>query len=175
MSLIIPGFNASDFVKFSSCSASGEIDQTHNISKQPCENAIDSIVCDKDNGFRCPGNCGVTFELEKPETFGKIIIQNGVGSRVKQMKAFKLKVKNEVSENWQSLTSIKVKNDSKIEITDDYITLSRGQEYLEIAFKAVKQVTEIKIEIRDSSTKINEILIPRKLISQRQKTSNSNN
>jgi len=104
----------------------------------------------------------VTFKLEKHETFGKIIIQNGVGNRVKQMKAFKLKVKNEVSENWQPLTSIKVKNDSKIEITDDYITLSRGQEYLEIAFKAVKQVTEIKIEVRDSSTKINEILIPRK-------------
>ena len=82
-----------------------------------------------------------------------------------QIKAFKLKVKKENAETLQDLTRIKVKHDSEIEITDDFTTLSRGQEYLEIAFEAVKQVTEIQIEVRVSlnrSTKINEILIPRK-------------
>ena len=90
------------------------------------------------------------------------------------IKAFKLKVKKENEETLQDLTRIKVKHDSEIKKTDDFTTLSRGQEYLEIAFEAVKQVTEIQIEVRASlnrSTKINEILIPRKGISQRQNTS----
>ena len=101
LSLFILGFNASDFVKFSSCSASGEIDQTHNISQHPCESAIDSIVCDNDNALICRGNCGVIFELQNPETIGKIIIQNGVRSQMNQIKAFKLKVKKENEETLQ--------------------------------------------------------------------------
>ena len=163
MSLFIPGFNASDFVKFSSCSASGEIDQTQNLSQHPCQSAIDSIVCDNDNALICLGNCGVTFELQNPETFDKIIIQNGVGSQVNKIKAFRLKVKLENEKTLQGLTAITVKDDSKVEqMTDGYTALSQAQEYLEITFAPVKKASKIQIEVRDRSAKINEILIPRK-------------
>ena len=95
MSLFIPGFNASDFVKFSSCSVHKDIDQSDNESKHSCEKAIDSILCDKENGNVFQGNNWIEFELENPETFDTIIIFNGNENEEQKLGRFKIKLSDE--------------------------------------------------------------------------------
>ena len=95
LSLFIPGFNASDFVKFSSCSVHKDIDQSDNESKHSCEKAIDSILCDKENGNVFQGNNWIEFELENPETFDTIIIFNGNENEEQKLGRFKIKLSDE--------------------------------------------------------------------------------
>ena len=137
----------------------------------PCEEAIDSIICDKDNGLLClwkeNAPLWVTFELEAPGTFNTIIIQNGAGRQDHKINAFKLRVKRSSLNSWQNLfEDFKVERDVSAKVTQDgSVTLSRGQEYLQITFKPVLGVTAILIELiqaKDKSAIINEILIPRK-------------
>ena len=137
----------------------------------PCEEAIDSIICDKDNGLLClwkeNAPLWVTFELEAPGTFNTIIIQNGAGRQDRKISAFKVQVKTSSLDSWQNLfVKLKVERDVGAQVAHDgAIILSRGQEYLQIKFEPVHEVTAILIELQqttDTSAIINEVLIPRK-------------
>ena len=81
-----------------------------------CEEAIDSTVCDKDNGL--PWNETVPswarFELEAPETLNTITILNGVGKAGHKIKTFRLQVKTSSNPNsWQRIEKeVTVKRDS---------------------------------------------------------------
>ena len=163
MSLFIPGFNASDFVKFSSCSVHKDIDQSDNESKHSCEKAIDSTLCDKENGNVFQGNNWIEFELENPETIDTIIIFNGNENEEQKLGRFKIKLSDE--KKWHVLSNPKVKNDLEIAVEKGSIILSRSQDQLEITFEPIKRVGKIQIELiqsRNKSTTINEVLIPRK-------------
>ena len=161
LSLFIPGFNASDFVKFSSCSVRKGIDQSDNESKHSCEKAIDSILCENGNVFQ--GNNWIEFELENPETFDTIIIFNGNENEEQKLGRFKIKLSDE--KKWHVLSNPKVKNDLEIAVEKGSIILSRSQDQLEITFEPIKRVGKIQIELiqsRNKSTTINEVLIPSK-------------
>ena len=110
------------------------------------------------------GNDHATFELETPETFDTIIIQNGAGGQENKIKGFKVKVK---MNNWKTtFEELEVKRDSGAQAAQDgSISLSRDQEYLQITFKEpAKKVTAIFIELVQTTDKeaiINDVLIPR--------------
>ena len=140
----------------------------HPDNSFPCEEAIDSIVCDK-NGLLWQGNAPLwaRFELEVPETFNTMIIQNGAGRQDRKISAFKVQVKTSSLDSWQNLfVKLKVERDVGAQVAHDgAIILSRGQEYLQIKFEPVHEVTAILIELQqttDTSAIINEVLIPRK-------------
>ena len=131
-----------------------------------CEEAIDSIICDEDNGLLWKGTLPLwaEFELEAPETLNTIIILNGVGKAGHKIKTFRLQVKTSSNPNsWQHMKEVTVEKDSGARVaTNGTITLSSEQEHLQITFKPVKRVTSILIElIQTTDAIINEVLIPR--------------
>ena len=106
------------------------------------------------------------FELEAPETLNTIIILNGVGKAGHKIKTFRLQVKTSTYPNsWQHMKEVTVKRDSGARVaTNGSIYLSSDQEHLQITFKPVKRVTEILIELIQTTGQhaiINEVLIPR--------------
>ena len=134
-----------------------------------CKEAIDSIICDEDNGLLWKETLPLRtiFELEAPETLNTIIILNGVGKAGQRIKTFRLQVKTSDNPNsWQRMRKeVTVKRDSGARVaTNGSIILSSEQEHLQITFKPVKRVTEILIELIQTTGQhaiINEVLIPR--------------
>ena len=133
-----------------------------------CEEAIDSIICDEDNGllWKETDPLWARFELEAPETLNTITILNGVGKAGHKIKTFRLQVKTSDNPNsWQHMKEVTVKRDSGARVaTNGSITLSSEQEHLQITFKPVKRVTRILIELIQTTGQdaiINEVLIPR--------------
>ena len=131
-----------------------------------CGEAIDSIVCDKDNGLVWKDNAPyrARFDLDDPETFDTIIIMNGVGKPDHEVNGIKVEVL--MLNIWQHIKEeVKVGEDPNAYMTSDgSLSLSRSQEYLQITFKPVEKVTAIRIELkqtRDKSAIINEVLVPR--------------
>ena len=163
----ISGFNVSDYVTFQSCYASTERSIYGDKSYPGCEEAIDSIVCDKNNGLLWNETVPswARFELEAPETLNTIMILNGVGKAGHKIKTFRLQVKTSTYPNsWQHMKEVTVKRDSGARVaTNGTITLSSEQEHLQITFKPVKRVTRILIELIQTTGQhaiINEVLIP---------------
>ena len=106
------------------------------------------------------------FALKAPETLNTIIILNGVGKAGQKIKTFRLQVKTSRIPNiWQLMNEVTVERDSGARVaTNGTITLSSDQEHLQITFKPVQRVTEILIELIQTSGQdaiINEVLIPR--------------
>ena len=133
-----------------------------------CEEAIDSIVCDEDNGllWKETDPSWARFELEAPETLNTIMILNGVGKAGHKIKTFRLQVKtSDIPNSWQHMKEVTVKRDSGARVEwNRTITLSSEQEHLQITFKPVKRVTRILIELIQTTGQdaiINEVLIPR--------------
>ena len=134
-----------------------------------CEEAIDSIICDEDNGLLWNETVPswARFELEAPETLNTIIILNGVGKAGHKIKTFRLQVKTSDNPNsWQRMRKeVTVKRDSGARVaTNGSIILSSEQEHLRITFKPVQRVTRILIELIQTTGQyaiINEVLIPR--------------
>ena len=118
-----------------------DIDQSDNESKHSCEKAIDSILCDKENGNVFQGNNWIEFELENPETFDTIIIFNGNENEEQKLGRFKIKLSDE--KKWHVLSNPKVKNDLEIAVEKGSIILSRSQDQLEITFEPIKRVGKI--------------------------------
>ena len=135
-----------------------------------CEEAIDSIICDEDNGLLWNETVPswARFELEAPETLNTIMILNGVGKAGQRIKTFRLQVKtsfsypNLGSKSWQHMKEVTVERDSGARVaTNGTIILSSEQEHLQITFKPVKRVTRILIQTTGQDAIINEVLIPR--------------
>ena len=133
-----------------------------------CKEAIDSIICDEDNGllWKETDPSWARFELEAPETLNTIIILNGVGKAGHKIKTFRLQVKTSRNPNsWQRMKEVTVKRDSGARVaTNGSIILSSEQEHLRITFKPVQRVTRILIELIQTTGQyaiINEVLIPR--------------
>ena len=81
-----------------------------------CAEAIDSIICDEDNGLLWNETVPswARFELEAPETLNTIMILNGVGKAGQRIKTFRLQVKTSDNPNsWQRMRKeVTVKRDS---------------------------------------------------------------
>ena len=77
------------------------------------------------------------------------MIINGVGRPEHKINGIKVKMKTSKTNNyWLLFKEVRVKNDSGAQVAPDgAIVLSRGQEYLQIKFKPVQEVTAILIEL----------------------------
>ena len=133
-----------------------------------CEEAIDSIICDKDNGLVWAESASfeATLVLDAPETFNTIIIQNGAGRQDHKISGIQIQIKTKTLTTWSSLPQdSKVKGDASARVTDaGSVFHSSGQEFMQITFKPVKEVKEIWIRLMQATGKtatINEVLIPR--------------
>ena len=133
-----------------------------------CAEAIDSIICDEDNGLVWKETVPLRtiFELDAAETLNTIIILNGVGKAGHKIKTFRLQVKTSKHPNsWKRIEKeVTVERDSGARVaTNGTITLSSDQEHLQITFKPVQRVTRILIELIQTTGQdaiINEVLIP---------------
>ena len=132
-----------------------------------CEKAIDSIICDQDNGlvWAESASFGATFVLDAPETLNTMIIVNGAGRQDHKISGIIIQIKTSDKEIWHNLQDSKVERDSGANVTDaGSAFLSSGQEFLQITFKPVREVKEIWIRLvqtTDKDATINEVLIPR--------------
>ena len=132
-----------------------------------CKKAIDSIICDQDNGlvWAESASFGATFVLDAPETLNTMIIVNGAGRQDHKISGIQILMKTRASEIWFNLDEdSKVKGDAGANVTDDgSLFLSSSQEILQITFaEPFKQVTEIWIRLMQTKdATINEVLIPR--------------
>ena len=133
-----------------------------------CEKAIDSIICDQDNGlvWAESASFGATFVLDAPETLNTMIIVNGAGRQDHKISGIQIQMKTKTSTTWSNLPQdSKVKGDAGARVTGaGSVFHSSGQEFMQITFKPVKEVTEIWIRLvqaTDKTSTINEVLIPR--------------
>ena len=117
--------------------------ETYKESSYQCEKAIDSTVCDKDNGLLWQENTllSASFELEAPETFDTIIIINGVGKPEQKINGIKIQTKtSKTNSYWQNVfKEVRVKNYSGALETDGSLILKKGQEFLQITFNPVQE------------------------------------
>ena len=89
---------------------------------------------------------GATFVLDSPETLNTMVIFNGAGRKDHKINGIKVQVKTGSRDNWQNLEEVRNESGAEVLNDDGTLSLSSGQEYLEITFKPVERVTAILID-----------------------------